>query len=89
MKAAFLLAPDRGGWRVARIDGGQAQWAQVAAGEGAVQAVRQKLRDMGYRGAGVCLALESRAVYPVLIECDGLPRQIGRASCRERVLSCV
>jgi hypothetical protein len=78
MKSAFVIFVESSGWRVARADTGDVQQRpcpQCRDLPGRAQAAAEALKELGYRGQDVCLALGSQYVYSARIRTDNLSRR--------------
>lgn len=77
---AFLLALEREAWTVARAGRGDAQTRELpfSAADGPESVAAELagvLREMGWRGTGVCLGLPSWQVYAAAVASGDLPRR--------------
>ncbi len=78
MKSAFVIFIDSGPWHVAKADGRDVQVRPCSQRKdlpGKAQAAAEALKELGYRGQDVCLALGSQHVYSARIRTDNLSRR--------------
>jgi type II secretory pathway component PulL len=85
-KPIFLAAWQGAHWVVAAASGGEVELVELAAdATDPAAAAAQQLRQMGYSGSHLCLALPSNMIYPAQIDTASLPHKKRRTAMHFRL----
>jgi len=76
----FVLLTEGDCWRIARVTGKDAEVRIVLIEpdgdqSATVRLAADELESMGYRGGGICLAINSEMVFTDQVDCNNLPRK--------------
>ncbi len=85
-----ILLAEADGWRVGTVAGGKVAWSDVPppepdSGDTPADALARTLRHNGYRGAGVCVAIDGASIFAARCSTEGLPSRQRRDALRYRL----
>jgi hypothetical protein len=86
----YILLARLDRWQVGVVAGGKVAWSDVPApepdsGDTPADAMARTLRQSGYRGEGVCVAIDGASVFAARVSTEGIPSRQRREALRYRL----